>query len=319
MQNILIIDDDTDLGEFVTHAIAAMGLRCVVTSNAAGFWEALAPDTDLILLDLLMPDIDGVELLRLLARRRCSAGIILMSGIGARVIESAAELAATLGLKIVGRLQKPFRLAELEALVRIKQAETIAPQIECRTAIDIPDDDLIAAIQRDEFILHFQPQIDLASGCVCGMEALVRWQHPRAGLVCPETFISRAERLGLIDQLSWSIFRLGLSSLDRFPGFNLKTPVLSINVSTQSLRDLSFPDKLLALLHHYSVSPQQIMLEITESGLLDQLSSTLDVLTRLRMEGNSTLNRRLRHGLRHDAATPPYSRHRTQNRSLFRR
>ncbi|MES2394206.1 MAG: EAL domain-containing response regulator [Acidobacteriota bacterium] len=285
MRNVLIIDDDIDLGEFVTQAIDAMGLHCVVTTNAADFWEALGPDTDLIFLDLLMPDIDGVEMLRLLARRRCGAGIVLMSGIGARVIESAAELAATLGLKIIGRLQKPFRIAELEALVRKEQTEQVVPEAECVSAIDITDEDLIAAIERDEFILHFQPQIDLATGGVCGMEALARWKHPHAGLVCPDIFIKHAERLNVIDALSWSIFRLGLSALNRFACFNLQAPILSINVSTQSLRDLSFPDTLLALLRRYNVTPQQIIVEITESGLLDELSSTLDVLTRLRMKG----------------------------------
>jgi DNA-binding NtrC family response regulator len=168
MRKVLIIDDDVDLGELVTAAIASMGLNCAATTDGRAFWEALAPDTDLILLDLLMPDVDGVEMLRLLARRRCGARIILMSGIGARVIESAAELAATLGLKIVGCLQKPFRLTELETIIRKEQAQKIIPQTECTSAIDIPDEELISAIRHDEFVLHFQPQIDLVSGEVCG-------------------------------------------------------------------------------------------------------------------------------------------------------
>ena len=69
-----------DLGEFVTEAISAMGVHCAVTTTAAEFWAALTSNTDLILLDLLMPDIDGVEMLRLLARRRCTRAVYLASG-----------------------------------------------------------------------------------------------------------------------------------------------------------------------------------------------------------------------------------------------
>src|SRR5450432_4083815 len=99
-KKILVIDDNTDVGEFVCAAAEAIGSECVATTDAVSFLEMLTPDTNLILLDLVMPDFDGVELLRLLAQQRCQAGIILMSGTGKRIIESAVQLAQTLGLSI---------------------------------------------------------------------------------------------------------------------------------------------------------------------------------------------------------------------------
>ena len=116
-QKILVIDDEVDVGEFVSAAAQNMGFDCTATTDAKTFLDALTPDTTLILLDLLMPEMDGVELLRLLGEQKCKAGIVLMSGVGKRILETAEQLAQVLGLSIVGHLQKPFRLAELEEVL----------------------------------------------------------------------------------------------------------------------------------------------------------------------------------------------------------
>jgi len=113
-QRILVIDDDGDLGEVVTATAQAMGFQCVATTDVKRFLDNLGSDTSLILLDLLMPETDGIQLLRLLGKRKCKAGIVLMSGVGKRTVESAEQLAHVLGLSIVGHLHKPFQLGELE-------------------------------------------------------------------------------------------------------------------------------------------------------------------------------------------------------------
>ena len=92
-QSILVIDDDRDIGEFISAAAASLGLHCTTTVDPNEFLEALTPETTLILLDLVMPYIDGIELLRLLGEQKCKAGFVLMSGMDRRVIESAEQLA----------------------------------------------------------------------------------------------------------------------------------------------------------------------------------------------------------------------------------
>ena len=104
------------MGELVSAAAQALGFQCTVTTDSITFMENLTPETTLVLLDLMMPGLDGIELLRLLGRRKCKAGIVLMSGVGKRTIESAAQYAQVLGLSIIGHLQKPFRLEELEEI-----------------------------------------------------------------------------------------------------------------------------------------------------------------------------------------------------------
>jgi EAL domain-containing protein (putative c-di-GMP-specific phosphodiesterase class I) len=282
-QSILAIDDDIDIGELILATAQDMRLSCTVTDNAADFLEKLGPGTTLILLDLVMPEMDGVELLRLLAQRQCKAGIVLISGVGKRIIETAEELARALGLSVVGNLQKPFRVSTLQEII----ARNVQPQPK-RSSTQKPEfiaegQDLTAAIERDEFVLHYQPQIDIASRAVIGVEALVRWRHPVHGLVFPDNFIPRLEDLGLIDTLGWLVMNRALAELPLF-SVNGNLPTVSINVSVRSLHDLKFPDKVVSLAEQFAVPLDRIILEITESGLIQEISSTLDVLTRLRMK-----------------------------------
>src|SRR5580658_2258571 len=283
-QRILVIDDEPDVGKIVCAAARAIGLHCAATTDASTFLKELTPDITLILLDLIMPGMDGVELLRQLAQQECKAGIILMSGVGSRVLETAEQLAQTLGLPIVGHLNKPFRLKELQSMLARNTAISTLLATGSKSHTVIPDQDLHGAIEKDEFLLHYQPQIDIATGKVIGIEALVRWQHPERGLIFPDDFISRLESLGLIDQLGWIVINRGLSEVSQFAEIDGAAPKLSLNVSVLSLRDLKFPDNFLSLVNKHHISPANLTIEITETGLIKELSQTLDVLTRLRMK-----------------------------------
>jgi len=283
IERILVIDDEIDVGEFITAAAEKLGLHCTATTMATVFLEELTPETDLVLMDLMMPGMDGIELLRLLGIQQCNAGIVLMSGTGKRIMETAEQFAQSIGLTIVGQLQKPFRVADLEAVLRMPKVAAKTPRSGQRAAIPSQDAELHRAIERNEFVLHYQPQIELATNKVVGVEALVRWQHPERGLVFPDDFIAHAERLCLIDQLGWIVASRGMEEVSLFADKDGFVPVLSINVSVYSLRDLKFPDIYLALLKKHKVAAENTILEITESGLIKELSSTLDVLTRLRL------------------------------------
>ena len=283
-QKLLVIDDEADVGEFVSAAAEAMGVECTTTTDATIFLKALTPETTTILLDLMMPEMDGIELLRLLSERKCKASIILMSGVGKRVLETAEQLAQVLGLSIIGHLQKPFRLAQLEEILEKPAEPAIAPIVEQTPKSSTLDDELRRAIERDEFILHYQPQIEIETGCVIGLEALVRWQHPERGLIFPDEFIGRMEELGLIDELGWIVTKRGMSEIGLFANSSGQSPMLSLNASVYSLTDLLFPDTLVSIAQKHGISPEKITVEITESGLIKELARALDILTRLRMK-----------------------------------
>jgi len=283
---VLVIDDDLDFGELIVAAATAIGISCNAASNAKDFFDALRFEPTLILLDLVMPGTDGIELLRRLAEEGCRARIILMSGVGMQIIEAAERLAESLGLVIGGSLQKPFPLSELEGLLR---SQSLGLELHASTPLEqnpsINDDDLRKAVENNDFILHYQPQIDIETGAVSGLEALVRWIHPRLGLVFPDHFIPRLESLGLINRLSWFVMAKGFSELPHFHNGRKKNLTLSVNIPASALRELDFPDRTISLASKCGIPSKSIVIEITESGIIGELSRTLDVLTRLRVKG----------------------------------
>lgn len=280
---LVVIDDESDIGKFISVAAQSLELDCATTTDATAFLNELTPETSLILLDLVMPRMDGVELLRLLSARGCKVPIVLMSGVGNRVLETAEQLAQVLGLTIAGHLNKPFRLKELQEILK----NSMAPGVLATKAIEsngVQEEELREAIENDEFVLHYQPQVAIDSGVVIGVEALVRWKHPNRGLIFPDFFIGRAEELGLIDQLGWLIYGHALREVGQFADALGTIPMLSLNVSVHSLSDLDFPDKFLALIEKNERRASEVTIEITETGLMEEISRTLDVLTRLRMK-----------------------------------
>lgn len=281
---LLVIDDEPDISQFIADAADMAGYLCEVTATADQFKQALNPEPALIVMDLVMPETDGIELLRFLGDQRCKATIVLMSGFDKRVLSVAEDLANELGLHVAARLQKPFRLAEL--LTLFEQCATFhteikVPRSQCMIAITASD--LERALLKDEFVLHYQPQLNVTTGKVVGIEALVRWQHPDHGLVFPDAFIGIAESLNMIERMTWLIIHRAFSERRLYANIHPELS-LSINLSSRSLHDLMFPDTIFGLAQTYDVPPSKLILEITESGLINNLSLSLDVLTRLRVK-----------------------------------
>ena len=283
-ERILVIDDDNSVCELVSALARTMGFECVATKDAATFSNLVFPDASLILLDLMMPGMDGIEVLRLLGERRCRSRILLMSGMDKRILETAEKLAHSLGLMVVGHLQKPFPITELRRLLETF-AVSSTPERSIESApIAVSNEQLRRAVERREIVNFYQPQIDLATGEVTGVEALARWQHPELGLILPENFIARVEALGLIDKLFWTTAENAMTEVKEF-GLRDGAPIrLSLNVSMISLHDLDFPDAFLNLAKLHDYPAEKIAIEITETRLISELSRTLDVLARLRMK-----------------------------------
>jgi diguanylate cyclase (GGDEF)-like protein/PAS domain S-box-containing protein len=134
--------------------------------------------------------------------------------------------------------------------------------------------DLRTAVSRDELVLHYQPLIDLSTTHVVGFEALVRWQHPRRGLLFPDSFIELAESSDAILELGDWVLRRAchtLASWSQHPPPSGSEPLtMSVNISARQLADESFPGRVAAILADTGVDPAHIVLELTESSLVDQ-------------------------------------------------
>ncbi len=143
--------------------------------------------------------------------------------------------------------------------------------------------ELRGAIERDQLLLHYQPKINLKTGKVYGVESLVRWQHPRHGLMHPDEFVPLAEQTGLIAPLSQWALKEGLkTSCEYFSGLGLD---VAVNLSVRNLQDLRFPDKVAQMIEDNGVDPAQLQLEITETAIMADPGRALDVLNRLSAMG----------------------------------
>lgn len=144
--------------------------------------------------------------------------------------------------------------------------------------------ELRRAIEDGQFVLHYQPIADMQSGGIGGVEALVRWQHPRHGLMMPDEFIPLAEHTGLIKPLTLYVLNQALRQCRTWHQAGLELSV-AVNLSVRSLQDEAFPDEIARLLHEHQVDPSWLELEITESAIVVDPIRALGVLGRLGVMG----------------------------------
>jgi len=155
-----------------------------------------------------------------------------------------------------------------------------APQLDEHTAAHLAlIGELRHAIAHNELVLHYQPTVALATGRTIGVEALVRWQHPKQGLIPPDQFIPAAEETELVQPLAHWVLNQGLSQLRSWNDTGLDVG-LAVNLSAWNLRDPEFPELTSELLDRWSIEPDRLNLEITESGIMAP-SAIIDAITHL--------------------------------------
>jgi diguanylate cyclase (GGDEF)-like protein len=145
--------------------------------------------------------------------------------------------------------------------------------------------ELRLAIERDEFVAYFQPQIDLSSGLVVSAEALVRWQHPSRGLLAPGKFIGAAEEAGLIREIDYLVLRKACRAMRSWLDRDIGLARVSVNMSAYRIKESDLVKTAAAALAEYGIEPRRLELEITESMPLEDMSAVLAMLGRLRESG----------------------------------
>ena len=285
---IYLIDDNPDIVSMLGEVVTLAGMTPRGFTVATQFFEQIktfSPGSVLVL-DLDMPLMDGIEVMRRLATLSLSPALILMSGHDTGVLHSAEQLGRAHHLEIIATLCKPIQLDKFKLLL-----EQYGPQSAQRQTFSALENDgkvsvaeLKEAIRVGELVLHYQPQIDLGTGKVVGAEALVRWQHPTKGLIFPAHFIALAEQSGIMGGLThWVIDQaIKQERLWRAEGIQL---AVSVNISAVDITSLTLPEQLATLLMDNKLDPTRLTLEVTEGVLMGELVTSLDILTRLRLKG----------------------------------
>jgi len=304
---LLILDDEPKIGLAIQSIAEDAGMHARFTTGTKTFFRAVKDWRPThIAMDLVMPDMDGVEVLAKLAERNCEAKIIITSGVGSRVLDAARRSANARGLNVAGVLAKPFSPRALRALL-LGTPDAVqsgtggshfgTTQVASTDSFELTEEALRRAYKLHELQLVYQPQIECASGHLAGFEALVRWAHPQRGVILPDCFVPFAETHGLIDELTDQVLA---QSVEWFvKGFAGSQLSIAVNISARSAsagmqsasdsprmpRSLSLVERTRALCYANSLDPSKVILELTETSAMEDSKSSLDLLTRLRMHG----------------------------------
>jgi EAL domain-containing protein (putative c-di-GMP-specific phosphodiesterase class I)/FixJ family two-component response regulator len=283
---ILILDDEPFMVKMLEHMLTSLGFNQLTSYDngkmALASLDSSNSQPDVILLDLNMPEMDGIEFVRHLVGKSYSGSIILVSGEDTRLMQTVERLVSVHKIPMLGYLKKPINPEDLSALLNRWEATSYVRPPLAKKAYGA--EDVRTAIVNHELVNYYQPKIDVASGKVMSVESLVRWHHPQEGMVFPDQFIGVAEEHGLIDDLTRVVISEAFSQTRvwRDAGMELR---VSVNLSMENLDSLEFADYVTTAAATAGILPNDIVLEVTESRLMKNLSTSLEILTRLRLKG----------------------------------
>ena len=282
---VMVLEDDTLQMEMASIILRSLGVvriaSCTDGNQALAVVRTYKPD--LLLCDLTMPGMDGIAFLRQVAEQGFSGSVILLSGADRGVMKAAENLAKAYGLNLLAALNKPLQQDALQtALSRQKQSKPELKHFAKIAALSLSE--LQRGLDDDCVEVFFQPKVSVINKRVVGAECLARWRHPERGVLGPGTFIPVLEAHGMINALTSVMLEKGARQLGIWlsEGHSLK---FAINVSMDNLDQPNLPEEYERIVKSAGVQPEQITLELTESRLMENLTLSLEILTRLRLKG----------------------------------
>lgn len=271
---VLVVDDEEDICETISEIAASRGFEVDSISDPVKVADKLVLfKPDIIMLDLMMPGTDGVELLRLLVDKVKSAKICLMSGSDARVLNSARRLGSAHGLDVIATFEKPIDIAALRATL---------DQFSAGNNKSVVGMDIAQALALGQLILYYQPVIEIATRRVKGAEALIRWAHPTRGILPPAEFLDEIVKEGLMQPMTEHVMNTAVHQIAKWRSIG-EDMTVSVNVTASSLLELSLPDHIGELCAQHQVPPEKLVLEVTETEAMRDVTRTMDVLLRMRI------------------------------------
>lgn len=274
---MLVLDADAESLLILSEVADRLGCEYVEADSAARMHEILSvrrPTIVVLAVDSM--DAEGLAALDALARHESRPAMLLLGAMNARVFASAKRTAKARGIAVIGQATRPLDANTVERLLAAHLS--VVPPIQ--------REEIERAIFEHELTLLFLPKLAIGSGTVKiqGVEALVRWQHPRRGLLQPKYFLRAVEEQRMMLQLTDFVITESVrqAALWRARGLGLE---IVVNLSTELVRDRAFPERLAVLLEENSFPPQGLTLDVTESPSVADRDLLLDVFTRLRILG----------------------------------
>jgi EAL domain-containing protein (putative c-di-GMP-specific phosphodiesterase class I)/ActR/RegA family two-component response regulator len=285
--SVLVADDSVTQRMHAQSICTELGLKDIhgAKDGRDALKLLLENNVDVALIDLEMPIMDGVELLRSIAQEKCVKSVIILSAKDPILIASVGTMAEADGLHVLGTFQKPLQRDLLEtSLLRYVRELKTADVSDPTPQSDITVIDFCNALDAGDITLAYQPKLTVQGLILRGVEALARWKHPQKGNISPGIFIPLAERHGLIDKLTRELLVAAFKQKQEWQQYGFRFH-LAFNLSPLSLADSDLSDWLFDLAQQYGIPREEITLEVTENALLGELACAIRTLARLRLKG----------------------------------
>ena len=289
-QNRVLIVDDSALQRHMLSGICIKaGLEIETAENGLeGLNLVKKKAFNLIVTDLEMPEMDGFQFLRSIAEMKIKSSIIVASSHSEALMNSASELARLDGLNVSGTMKKPYVqescLALLEEAVKNIYDSAIACQYGGNGLNKLSAEDVKSGLKNKALVPYYQPKVCRSKSSIIGFECLSRWKTDNNEILGPASFIPTAEENNLMGELTLTLFESVARDISRWKKRS-KDLSISVNVSTDNLKDKDFPDKVCSILDKYSVSPSSITIEVTETKVMENASDCLEAMSRLCLKG----------------------------------
>ncbi len=288
---LLVAEDDDFQRSTIVKLLNELGITNIY--EASNGEEALAilnnqdnKPIDILITDLKMPRMDGIELLRNINQANHNLGVIILTGMDKKLLTVTSQLSKLNRTKLLGAVEKPIKLQQLNNFLTqfsnpvAKQAANVAHAKQYTFSVD----DILTGIRKKQFKPYLQPKVNLKSGKIVGAEALARWLHPAHGVISPFAFIPLLEQNNSIDELTFCMLEESAIACKMLIEKNLPINI-AINLSLVSLNNPDIAKKITELFSNQNVDPKYITLEITESAAMTDGPIALENLARLYMSG----------------------------------
>ena len=284
---VLVVDDDVFIIEQMRAVLGRMGVKGISSANGGeGALKILEnnKNIDIVICDLNMPGMNGIEFFAHLDDMNFPGGLILISSEESRLVEAAGVASKSRNINVLGALNKPLSPQTLYNL--LEKNKQHFSKTDKMLVEDVTLNELHNAIHSQQLVMYYQPQIEMKTRKVIGVEAVVRWLRPKRGLLPPDLFIYLAEENNLIDDLTQEVYEQAMAQGVKWHsmGYDLN---LSLNLSVDSIKRTDLQEWLINVAAKSGLSPEKILLELKENKLSEGVLSKSELLIGLGNAGYS--------------------------------
>jgi EAL domain-containing protein (putative c-di-GMP-specific phosphodiesterase class I) len=284
--SVLIVEDHPFQHQYLLnlfHDLGNIRVEAARDGKEAFDWLQKQP-FDLVLTDLLMPGMDGVQLIQRLSALPCKPALAIMSAASRRMIVSASLVAQSMGVDVIGQLSKPVNPAAVRTLMCNLDKLVKSDKSPANVALTLTRETLFEAMCSGALQAWFQPKKSLHDGLIVAAEALARWEHPELGLLMPADFLPSLVKFGLEKELLLLFIKQTIAAQANWASQGYDIPV-SINLPTHLLDDDDLADEIYDYVRAEGGIAAKLGFELMECSTTQDISKYYAGACRLRMKG----------------------------------